>query len=363
MGINDQLVQDYDEKVGYYVRFCERIRFILEDLIIKEGLYINSIHSRTKSKKSFIKKINRPDVSYKDISDVTDIAGLRVTTYFSSDVDKVAEIVKRKFIIDHENSTDKRDIKDPDRFGYLSLHYVVNLKPSDMTKTDCNFLKDLKAEIQIRSILQHAWAEIEHDLGYKSKYSIPFDMRRRFSRLSGLLELADEEFNNLRNDLKEYKEKIEDSDYIDKYIDKISLNSFIERSELVKDIDKDISLRTGLELEHEEWFIESLVEKLKYVGIKDFEELMINLDKRMEVVKRFAEDHLKGRSSYSGISTGVCIYYLCTVICAETGDESKMKGYLKTFQLGSNKTREKFAQKIIEKYRAIYYEINGISIE
>jgi ppGpp synthetase/RelA/SpoT-type nucleotidyltranferase len=356
MAANDLIVKKYDRKLKHYIRFCERIRFILEDILIKEGLYINSINSRVKSKKSLIKKINRPDAVYKDLSDITDVAGLRVTTYFSEDVDRVSEIVKRKFIVDTENSIDKREIKDPDRFGYLSLHYVVSLSTSDMTGTDCRFLKDLKAEIQIRSILQHAWAEIEHDLGYKSKYSIPFEMRRRFSRLSGLLELADEEFNNLRSELRKYKAKIEDSEYVDKYIDKISLINFIERSDLVKSIDMDISERTGLELEHEEWFIESLVEKLKYAGIIDFEKLMINLGRLSEIVKKLAEEHLKGRSSYSAISKGVCIYYFCTVYLAETGDIEKMKGYLRKFRLGSNESREKFALKIIEKFKFVSEE-------
>ena len=52
----------------------------------------------------------------------------------------------------------------------------------------------LKCEIQIRSVLQHAWAEIEHDLGYKSELTIPKEVRRSFSRLAGLLELGDKEF-------------------------------------------------------------------------------------------------------------------------------------------------------------------------
>ncbi|MDY0132084.1 MAG: hypothetical protein RBR53_05385 [Desulforegulaceae bacterium] len=358
MAENELILKKYDKKIKHYLRFCERIRFILEDILIKEGLYINSIHSRVKSKKSLIKKINRPDVVYNDLSEITDVAGLRVTTYFSEDVDRVAEIVKRKFIIDHENSIDKREIKDPERFGYLSLHYVLSLSTSDMTGTDCKFLKDLKAEIQIRSILQHAWAEIEHDLGYKSKHSIPFEMRRRFSRLSGLLELADEEFNSLRFDLRKYKERIEGAEYIDKYIDKISLINFIERSDLVKNIDMDISIRTGLELEHEDWFIESLVEKLKFAGITDFEKLLINLGRLSEIVKRFAEDHLKARSTYSAISIGVCIYYFCTVFLAEKGDLDKIKGYLEKFRLGSKDSREKFAVKIVERFKSISEEFN-----
>jgi len=58
----------------------------------------------------------------------------------------------------------------------------------------------MKCEIQVRTILQHAWAEIEHDLVYKSPADIPFRVRRRFASLAGLLEIADREFESLRQD-------------------------------------------------------------------------------------------------------------------------------------------------------------------
>lgn len=353
---NDLILKKYDEKVNHYVRYCERIRFILMDILSKEGLYINSIHSRVKSKPSLIKKINRPDATYKCLEEVTDIAGLRVTTYFASDVDKVAQMIKRKFQIDNENSIDKRDVTDPDRFGYLSLHYVVSLTACNMTKPDFKVLEGLKAEIQVRSILQHAWAEMEHDLGYKSKYSIPFTMRRRFSRLSGLLELADEEFNSLRNDLRAYKERIEESEYIDKYIDKISLLSFIGRSDLIKELDQAISTATGNKLEREEWFIESLVAKLKFIGINEFEKLMIQMGKRRKMVVRLADIHLKERSSSTRISNGVCIFYFCTVILAERGDVEEFRRYLKRFRLVSDGFSREFASNVIEKYNIIKEE-------
>ena len=63
----------------------------------------------------------------------------------------------------------------------------------------CLFDK-MKCEIQVRTILQHAWAEIEHDVVYKSLGEIPFRVRRRFACLAGLLEIADREFESLRQD-------------------------------------------------------------------------------------------------------------------------------------------------------------------
>ena len=59
--------------------------------------------------------------------------------------------------------------------------------------------KDAVTEIQVRTILQHAWAEIEHDIQYKSSITIPKDIRRRFMALAGLLEIADREFQAIQD--------------------------------------------------------------------------------------------------------------------------------------------------------------------
>jgi ppGpp synthetase/RelA/SpoT-type nucleotidyltranferase len=53
--------------------------------------------------------------------------------------------------------------------------------------------------------LQHAWAEIEHDLGYKTALGVPRNVRRQFSRLAGLLEIADTEFASIRDRLSSYE--------------------------------------------------------------------------------------------------------------------------------------------------------------
>jgi putative GTP pyrophosphokinase len=80
----------------------------------------------------------------------------------------VAELIEREFVIDRDNTVDKRKQLDPDRFGYLSLHHIVQLGPTRSQLVEYSSFGGIKAEIQTRSILQHSWAEVEHDLGYKS---------------------------------------------------------------------------------------------------------------------------------------------------------------------------------------------------
>lgn len=70
----------------------------------------------------------------------------------------------------------------------------------------------LKYRLELFS--QHSWAEVEHGLGYKSQYEIPKDIRRRLTRLSATLEILDEEFVNIRDDIEEYNRGI---DHIGRY--------------------------------------------------------------------------------------------------------------------------------------------------
>ncbi len=83
-------------------------------------------------------------------------------------------------------------------FGYNSLHYICRLKTGG-----------LRFELQMRTALQHVWSTIEHDIGYKGDVQLPPEFRRQFSRLAGMLELADDEFSRLRSTITDYRRKIQ----------------------------------------------------------------------------------------------------------------------------------------------------------
>ncbi|MCK4735921.1 MAG: hypothetical protein KAT65_25930, partial [Methanophagales archaeon] len=132
--------------------------------------------------------------------------GIRIIAYYKEDVDRIGEIIIREFDVDWENSIDKAQTLEPDRFGYLSVHYVVSLSSPRKELTEWEAFANIKAEIQVRTILQHAWAEIDHKLTYKAVEEAPKKLRRRLFRLSALLELADDEFSNLSKLFEEVEE-------------------------------------------------------------------------------------------------------------------------------------------------------------
>lgn len=225
------VMAEYDSKYELYKKFTLEIEHQLRNILDAEGIVYNAVTCRLKGRESLSKKIDRKNDKYSALEDLTDIAGVRVITYYAEDVDKVAEIVGKQFTIDKENSIDKRDALEPDRFGYCSVHYVVEMSQDRLQLREYQAFRGLKCEIQIRSVLQHAWAEIEHDLGYKSEIAIPKGIRRNFSRLAGLLEIADKEFQEIRSFLQSYQneapEKVKSEEFQDAEIDAILLQAII----------------------------------------------------------------------------------------------------------------------------------------
>lgn len=191
---------EFEPKMNLMQSFSLVLESLIRTLLEVEGIRIHDVTSRVKSKASIIRKLERSDKT-RELGDLTDLLGIRVITYYPDAVDAVANLIEREFEIDVENSVDKRALLDPDRFGYLSRHYVLRLNPLRSKLLEYDGYKNLKFELQIRSILQHAWAEIEHDLSYKSQVGGSAEVKRRFSRLAGLLELADSEFLGIRNEI------------------------------------------------------------------------------------------------------------------------------------------------------------------
>ncbi|HJH26042.1 MAG TPA: hypothetical protein C5S37_04530 [Methanophagales archaeon] len=177
-------VAEYVGERPLYEAYTKKIEELIKALLEESNTQVHSVTYRTKEIDRFTEKVKREGKEYKKFSDVTDLSGVRIICYFLSQVDELAEIIKSHFIVHQDLSIDKRKILDPDKFGYLSLHYVVELSEARARLPEYERFKNLLCEVQIQSNLQHAWAEIEHDLGYKSSIEIPKDIRRRFSRLA-----------------------------------------------------------------------------------------------------------------------------------------------------------------------------------
>ena len=194
----------YEENHAIFHDFTEKLQKLIHELL-QEHKIDAKIEHRTKSIKSSLMKIQRK--GYRNpLEEITDLVGIRIIAYYKEDVDSIGEIIKREFDVDWENSIDKAQTLEPDRFGYLSVQYVISLSSHREKLTEWKAFANIKAEIQVRTILQHAWAVISRKHLYKTAEEVPKNLRRQLFRLSALLELADEEFSNVTMLIEEAKE-------------------------------------------------------------------------------------------------------------------------------------------------------------
>lgn len=326
-----KMINEFSLSRQIYESFTIKIENLIRNILSESSIKIHSINSRTKGIKEFSEKIVRIGKNYSSFREVTDLSGVRIICLLSDQVDKIAEIIKKNFTIIDNLSVDKRQINDPDRFGYLSLHYVIKLSEERVKLDEYNKYEGLLCEIQIRSILQHTWAEIEHDLGYKSAIAIPKDIKRRFYRLAGLLELADDEFNRLQKDIDKYTSLVETEIKLSPqklFIDKISLSKFIITSPTIKELDDEIAkIMGGAEIEENPLISEFDLKSIKLFNIKTINDLDQLLKENFKKIIKFAKIWIKDHR-FKTINRGISVFYLFYVLSINTKDINKISNHI-----------------------------------
>ena len=198
-----EAVDWYLKNGAIYEALAQRVERIVREVLDSAQINYHSIVNRAKSIDSYKRKASMP--KYKDPrSEIFDMAGIRVITYTDSDAKEIHEIVKSTFDIQPEHSIDKANELGIDRVGYRGIHYIANLGKDRLKLPENQIFKGFVFEIQIRSILQHAWAEFEHDRNYKFAGILPKELGRRLSLLAANLESTDGEFDRLSKDIDKY---------------------------------------------------------------------------------------------------------------------------------------------------------------
>ena len=206
---SQQLLEQYRSLLPVYEKMAEVIPEKLKGFFSEAGFIAAAVEHRVKTEASLRGKLELKGSKYNDIYDVTDIIGIRVITFYIDDVDKVASVLERLFEIDWVNSVDKRKAHETDSFGYLSLHYICRVPESSYSDPEHPEVNKIRFEVQMRTVLQHAWANMNHDTGYKSGVEIPKVYLRNLSRLAGILELVDDEFSRIRRELADYRRRVQ----------------------------------------------------------------------------------------------------------------------------------------------------------
>jgi len=261
----------YEQNQALFKSLAKKVADILKENVEEKQVQYHSVSFRGKSLESFTAKAERE--KYTDpVNQVKDMAGVRVITYLETDVSSIAEIIDGLFDVDWANSLDQSHLLGSDKLGYRSVHYVAKFDKDRCKLPEYKRYEGLPFEIQIRSLLQHAWAEIEHDRNYKFSGKLPTELERRFYLVAGALEMADREFVAIATEIDKYKTGvIQDlrKGELDIEVTTASLTEYLSNrfSVLAKDIPE--KRRYG----PDDTLAKKIVEELKLFGISTLNQL------------------------------------------------------------------------------------------
>ena len=347
MNLKSRLIlEDYRKQRDSFVQLGDVAHAILADIAKELGLTVLAVEHRVKEEKSLAGKLERKGDGYNTLDDITDILGCRIICFLSDEIDKIGKKVEEKFVIDYENSSDKRTLLKENAFGYLSLHYICSLPYGDKWPDE---ICGKKFEVQIRTILQHAWSAIHHDIGYKSDFGVPREISRQFARLAGLLELADDEFVRARDNMVGYTEDIrkriitDDADDI--AINMISLNEYVLHNKKMQGLIKEIADICGAEIKPID--PESYIPQLAFLGIKKLGDIEVMISENYSLAVKLAKKALS-LADLDIVSSSVALRFLCRAeLINKNYDFDKIVEFLK-ISLRNQEKAEKQAQLLLK---------------
>lgn len=320
--IEENILEEYSRQKKDFLDLNDIVYEKIYTGLKTQGLRVLSISSRVKTAISLKGKLEKHSGKYKSLDSLTDILGVRIITFFSDEVDRAGNIISNLFDVDWENSIDKRSMIKEREFGYLSLHYVCSLKKEEGFSENYT---SKKFEIQIRTGLQHIWAEIEHDIGYKGEKSTAKATCRRFAQLAGLLEIADREFIEIRDTMKNYAREIQYKVVMNQLedieINSVSLSEYISGNKNIKKLLDSILKIEGAECVNAN--TDHFIEKLEFFGISTLEQLDCMVRNNSMLAYKIAEKNLRGLS-LDILSSTIALRNVCLAELA-AGNYSDLK--------------------------------------
>ena len=304
----ESLMQQYRELLPTLELLAQEANEQLRQALDKQDIYVTAIEYRVKTEHSLAGKLELKGAKYKSIHDITDLVGLRVITFYTDEVDKVAAIAKRIFDIDWKESVDKRKLHQLNSFGYNSLHYICRLKTGGP-----------RFELQMRTALQHVWSTIEHDIGYKNDVKIPNEFIRQFNRLAGMLELIDDEFSRLRLVLTDYRRQVQ-SLVKNGHLNEVPLSADTFRSYLELHPFDRLNRRIAAVNQAEIYAVSLLpfLLLLESFGLKTLGDVQDFIDNNSDDAYQLALSHL-AVTDIDILSSSAALQYLCMVYVLKNG--------------------------------------------
>jgi putative GTP pyrophosphokinase len=278
----DEAKRWLEETLARHARLTPAVTGLLENILSRHEIEYLNITGRTKNIGSAEEKIRRKKYT-NPAKQMTDLSGIRVITFLETQVNAISELIRSTFDVDETNSLDRASDLGEDRIGYRSTHFVCTLGSIRRELPEYNSLSDLKFEIQVRTVLQHAWAELAHDRSFKLGTGLPTKIQRKLNLYSGMLEIVDGAFDEIAREVDEYKLAIENktpTQLADTEINSLSLDRYA----------RELSKQHQIELETVE-IPDDILAEFKAFGLNKIGDLRrIADDDTLQVIKDRVEN-------------------------------------------------------------------------
>ena len=350
---SEMILNEYREKLPVYEKMKTVILGLLRTCLDENHVIVSGLEARVKTEQSLAGKLELKGYKYHTLEDVTDVVGARIITFYSDEVDIISALAEKLFEIDWDNSVDKRKMLEIDRFGYLSLHYVCRIPEALYKDPEIPQLNQIRFELQMRSTLQHVWANMYHDIGYKSDVEIPVEYQRNMTRLAGMLELADEQFSRIRKEINGYRRTVQ-SVVANGNLDEVPLNgdtfrSFLKMRPFKRLADKIAAINQG------EVYEDNLMpyyNVLLHMNMKTIGDIVKMCNEYSESAYQLALLQLAG-TGLDIVTYSVAVQNLCIVLILKKGFGEA--GLVRLFDAlyGENDYHQQRAKRIYEQARKI----------
>lgn len=311
MNIKDRMIMDdYSNAKENYVKLGELVHNKLSCAVEAAKIRVMEIEHNVKDEKTIESMLYKDADRYQGLADITSVLTVKVVCYFKDEVESIVKIIDENFNIETANEADR-------------IYVCKVLDAIDDSENDIHF------EIQVKTVLEHTWSTINNDLGY-SEFGIPYAVKKEFDRLAGLLEIADDEFVRVRDDMKTHTEiaraKIINDNADDVIIDAISLNEYMLRNKKMRKFLEDLAAIEGSEIS--DINSESYITQLAWFRVKTIGDLQRMLDKNSALALEFAKRVLMG-SELDILSSNVALRFLCRAALINGGyDDEQMVEFL-----------------------------------
>ena len=350
---SEMILNEYREKLPIYEKMKTVVLHLLRTCLDENHVIVSGLEARVKSESSLVGKLELKGYKYHTLEDVTDVVGARIITFYSDEVDIISALAEKLFEIDWDNSVDKRKMLEIDRFGYLSLHYVCRIPETLYKDPEIPQLNQIRFELQMRSTLQHVWANMYHDIGYKSDLEIPVEYQRNMTRLAGMLELADEQFSRIRKEINGYRRTVQ-SVVANGNLDEVPLNgdtfrSFLKMRPFKRLADKIAAINQG------EVYEDNLMpyyNVLLHMNMKTIGDIVKMCNEYSESAYQLALLQLAG-TGLDIVTYSVAVQNLCIVLILKKGYGEA--GLVRLFEAlyGENDYHQQRAKRIYEQAQKI----------